>query len=152
MNVKKSKYICLIGVMAMLLSSCSVSRHLPENAYLLNEVKVVSEEEPKVVSSLKHQVRQQTNIRTFGLFRLPLGVYCLSGEKDNFFNRFLRKLGEAPRVYNDTLTRKSCEMMEKTLANQGYLKAKVESETTYKKHKAKVKYFHRKVYEPLVGE
>ena len=141
MNVKKSKYICLIGVMAMLLSSCSVSRHLPENAYLLNEVKVVSEEEPKVVSSLKHQVRQQTNIRTFGLFRLPLGVYCLSGEKDNFFNRFLRKLGEAPRVYNDTLTRKSCEMMEKTLANQGYLKAKVESETTYKKHKAKVKYY-----------
>ena len=141
MNVIKSKYICLIGMIAMVLSSCSVSRHLPENAYLLNEVKVVSEEAPKVVSSLKPQVRQQTNVRTFGLFRIPLGVYCLSGKKDNAFNRFLRKLGEAPRVYNDTLTRKSCEMMERTLMNQGYLKAKVQSETTYRKHKAKVKYF-----------
>ena len=43
MKVTKSKYICLIAMIAMVLSSCSVSRHLPENAYLLNEVKVVSE-------------------------------------------------------------------------------------------------------------
>ena len=141
MNVMKSKYLYLIGMIAVLLSSCSVSRHLPEGGYLLDEVKVISGENPKVVSSLKPQVRQQPNIRTFGLFRLPLGVYCLTGTKDHAFNRFLRNIGEAPRVYDEALARKSCEAMEQTLVNQGYLKAKVDSKTTYKKHRAKVNYY-----------
>ena len=141
MNVMKSKYLYLIGMIAVLLSSCSVSRHLPEGGYLLDEVKVISGENPKVVSSLKPQVRQQPNIRTFGLFRLPLGVYCLTGTKDHAFNRFLRNIGEAPRVYDEALARKSCEAMEQTLVNQGYLKAKVDSETTYEKHRVKVNYY-----------
>ena len=138
MYVNRSKIICLIGMIAVMLSSCSVSRHLPENAYLLDEVKVYSEENPKIASSLKSRVRQQPNVRTFGLFRLPLGIYCLSGKKDNFVNRTLRNIGEAPRVYNDTLTHKSCEVMKLTLVNQGYLKAKVDAETSYHKRKAKV--------------
>ena len=141
MNVNKGKYVVLIGMIALALSSCSVSRHLPENGYLLDEVKVVCEEDSKVVSSLKSKIRQQPNIRTFGLFRLPLGLYSLSGKRDHFINRMLRNIGEAPRVYNDTLTYKSCEVMEQALVNQGYLKAEVSPQTAYKKHKAKVKYF-----------
>ena len=128
-------------MIAIVLSSCSVSRHIPEGGYLLDEVKVISEENPKVASTLKSKVRQQPNTRTFGLFRLPLGVYNLSGKKDHFINRFLRNIGEAPRVYNDTLTKKSCDVMKLALANQGYLKAKVESETTYHKRRAKVNYY-----------
>ena len=141
MNVLKSKYLCLIGMIAVLLSSCSVSRHLPEGGYLLDEVKVVSEENPKVLSSLKPQVRQQPNIRTFGLFRLPLRIYCLTGNKDHLVNRVLRNIGEPPRVYDEALARKSCEAMEQTLVNQGYLKAKVDSEVTYEKHRAEVNYY-----------
>ena len=137
----KSKYICLVAMIAVALSSCSVSRHLPENAYLLDEVKVISEENPAIVSSLKSKVRQQPNIRTFGLFRLPLWVYSLSGKRDNFINRGLRNIGEAPRVYNDTLARKSCEAMKQTLVNQGYLKAQVASEVFYDDRKAEVKYY-----------
>ena len=128
-------------MIALLLSSCSVSRHLPEGGYLLDEVRVISGENPKVVPSLKPQVRQQPNIRTFGLFRLPLGVYCLTGTREHFVNRILRNIGEAPRVYDEDLARKSCEGMEQALVNQGYLKAKVDSETTYDKHRAKVKYY-----------
>lgn len=141
MNVNKSKYLCVIGMIAVALSSCSVSRHLPDNAYLLDEVKVVSDGNLKVSSSLKSKVRQQPNTRTFGLFRLPLGVYSLSGKRDHFINRTLRNIGEPPRVYDDTLTRKSCEVMEQALVNQGYLKAKVDSETLYRKRKAQVNYY-----------
>ena len=141
MGINRSKYIVLIGMIAVALSSCSVSRHLPENGYLLDEVKVVCEENPKVVSSLKSKVRQQPNIRTFGLFRLPLRLYSFSGKRNHFINRALRNIGEAPRVYNDTLTYKSCEVMEQALVNQGYLKAEVSPETLYRKHKAKVNYY-----------
>ena len=86
MGINRSKYIVLIGMIAVALSSCSVSRHLPENGYLLDEVKVVCEENPKVVSSLKSKVRQQPNIRTFGLFRLPLRLYSFSGKRNHFIN------------------------------------------------------------------
>ncbi|MBR4312557.1 MAG: BamA/TamA family outer membrane protein [Bacteroidaceae bacterium] len=127
--------------MAVLLSSCSVSRYLPEDAYLLDEVKVVSGENPKVVPSLKSKVRQHPNIRTFGLIRLPLWLYSMSGERDNFVNRTLRNVGEAPRAYNDTLTRRSCEAMEQTLINQGYLKASVSAEAEYHKRTVKVNYY-----------
>ncbi len=141
MNVNKSKYLCVIGMMAVALSSCSVSRHLPDNAYLLDEVKVMADGNTKMASSLKSKVRQQPNIRTFGLFRLPLWVYSLSGKRNHLVNQALRNIGEPPRVYDDTLTRKSCEVMEQTLVNQGYLKAKVASETIYRKRKAKVNYY-----------
>ena len=141
MNVMKSKYLCLIAMIAMVLSSCSVSRHLPEDAYLLDEVKVITNGSKMGNASLKAKVRQKPNIRTFGLVRLPLAVYTLSGRGDNLLNRMLRNIGEAPRVYNDTLTRKSCEVMEQTLLNQGYLKAEGDAETRYKRRKAKVNYY-----------
>lgn len=130
-----------MGVMAWMLTSCSVTRHLPDGTYLLDEVKVLSEENPSVTSSLKQKVRQQPNVKTFGLFRLPLRLYSLSGKRDNFVNRMLRNVGEEPRIYNDTLTRKSCEVMRLSLVNQGYLKAKVASETEIERRKAKVYYY-----------
>lgn len=142
MDVKKGKYILyLMGIMALAFSSCSVSRHLPENGYLLDDVNLISEENPRVAASLKPKVRQQPNIRTFGLIRLPLRIYTLSGTGNGFINRTLRNVGEAPRVYNDTLTQKSCELMEQTLVNQGYLKGQVSTETLYHGHKARVNYY-----------
>ena len=141
MKVSKSVYLVLMGMIAIALSSCSVSRHLPEGGYLLDEVKVICEENSKITSSLKPKVRQRPNIRTFGLFRLPLRLYSLSGKRDNFVNRTLRNIGEPPRVYSDTLTRKSCEVMEQVLVNQGYLKAGVVSETVFQRHKALVNYY-----------
>lgn len=124
-----------------MLASCSVSHHLPEGKYLLDEVNVLCEENSKVASGLKNKMYQKPNIRTFGLVRLPLGLYMLSGKHDNIINRTLRNIGEAPRLYDHAMTGESCELMERTLKNQGYLKAKVESSTTYDKRKAKVNYY-----------
>ena len=141
MRTKKSMYIYILGIIALALSSCSVSRHLPESAYLLDEVRLISEHDSRMASSLKNRVHQQPNTRTFGLFRWPLQIYTLSGKKDNLVNRALRNLGEAPKIYSDTLTRKSCEALRQTLVNQGYLKAEVVSETRIHNRKAKVNYY-----------
>ena len=92
---KKGKMIwILVGVMIAALSSCSVSRHLPENGYLLDRVRVLSEEDQTLVSSLKSKVKQKPNTRFLGLFRWPLRVYCLAGNEDNAVNRLLKKMGE----------------------------------------------------------
>lgn len=128
-------------MVAVMLTSCSVSHHLPEGKYLLDEVRILCEEDSKVAGELKNKVYQQPNIRTFGLVRLPLGIYMLSGKHDNIINRTLRNVGEAPRLYDHAMTGQSCKLMEQTLKNQGYLKADVESSTTYDKRKAKVNYY-----------
>ena len=136
-----NKGILMLAMIMFVLSSCSVSRHLDDNTYLLNEVKVISEHNQRVATPLKSKVHQHPNTRTFGLIRLPLRVYCLAGGRDNAVNRLLKNFGEPPRVYNDTLTKRSCEALRNSLVNQGYLRAEVASETLIRKHKAKVNYY-----------
>ena len=131
----------LLGMMVVALSSCSVSRHLPEDAYLLDKVRVVSETDPSLARSLKSKVDQRTNKRTFGLFRLPLRLYCLAGERDNYINRTLKKMGEPPCLYDEASAEKNCANLQRVLKNQGYLNAHVTSDTEVYGHKLKVNYF-----------
>jgi hypothetical protein len=117
-NAKKI-LLLLVGVMTVLLSSCSVSRHLPDDALLLDKVNVFSEEDPALAASLKSKVKQQPNSRFLGIIRLPLRVYSLAGVKDNAINRFLKNMGEAPRVYDEELAKASCGQLRRTLMNKG---------------------------------
>ena len=137
----KNRLLLLVGLMAIMLSSCSVSRHLPADAYLLDKVNVISEEEPALASSLKSKVKQQPNSRFLGLIRLPLRVYSLAGVKDNVVNRFLKNMGEEPRVYDEELTRKSCNALRQALVNKGYLHADVIAETEVSRHKVTANYY-----------
>ena len=138
---KECGLLLLVGLMAIGLSSCSVSRHLPDDAYLLDKVNVISEEEPELVSSLKSKVKQQPNSRFLGLVRLPLRVYSLAGTKDNVVNNFLKNMGEEPRVYDEELTERSRNALRQILVNKGYLHANVMAETEISRHKATVNYY-----------
>ena len=138
---KASRLLLLVGLMAIMLSSCSVSRHLPEGGYLLDKVNIVSEEDPALASSLKSKVKQQPNSRLLGLIRLPLRVYSLAGTKDNAINRFLKKMGEAPRVYDEELARKSCSMLRQALVDKGYLHANVVADAVNTRHKVTANYY-----------
>ena len=131
----------LVGVVVAALSSCSVSRHLPEDGYLLDRVRVLSEEDPTLASSLKSKVKQKPNTRFLGLFRWPLRVYCLAGNEDNVVNRLLKKMGEAPCVYDAESAERSCDILEQTLINQGYLNAEVVVDTIVRRHKLVADYY-----------
>lgn len=141
MSARKSIYIYILGIMAVALSSCSVSRHLPEGAYMLDKVKVISETDPALANSLKSKVDQKTNRRMFGLFRLPLRLYCLAGTKDNYVNRTLKSWGEAPCVYDEANTVRNCGQLESILKNKGYLNARVSADTIVYGHKLQVNYY-----------
>lgn len=131
----------LVVMMMVALSSCSVSRHLPEDTYLLDKVRVVSEEDPALASSLRSKVRQKPNTRFLGLFRWPLRVYCLAGNKDNMVNRFLKNVGEAPCVYDAESAERSCGILQQTLVNRGYLNASVVVDTVISRHKVEADYY-----------
>ena len=138
----KGKLLLLfVGLMAMMLSSCSVSRHLSEGEYLLDKVKVISEEDQDLASQLKSKVTTQPNARFLGLVRWPLRLYCLAGTKDNMVNRLLKDLGEEPRLYDESKVSRSRTLLHQTLVNQGYLHAKVDVDTLVNKNKVQLKYY-----------
>ena len=122
----------------MLLCGCSASRHLPENAYMLNKVRVVTDGKYKDINTtaMKEYVRQKSNSRWLSTFKVPLGIYCLAGTDSSGVNRILRSLGEAPVVYDTLLARFSCEDLKQALENKGYLDAEVSMYLD--KHKRKV--------------
>lgn len=138
---KRGKGYLLFVLTAMLLSSCSVSKYLPDDSYLLDQVKVISTNDASSYSQASSSLQQKPNTRVLGLFRWPMNIYCLSGKTDNYVNRTLRKIGEAPRIYDPATTAQSCAAIRRSLVNQGYLKAEVESVTLTKGRKAKVTYF-----------
>ena len=134
--------IYMVGVISLMMCGCSISRQLSEDEYLIDKVKVISEENPAVAQSLKPKVKQQANTRILGFFRWPLRVYCLSGKGEGYINRTLRKIGEAPRLYNDELAGRSCGMLTQSLVNQGYLRAEVSADTVVRKRrKAQLNYY-----------
>ena len=124
--VKWSYFTLLTG--ALLLGSCSVSRHLPEDVYMLDKVKVMTDGKYKDInpSQMKSYVRQTGNARWFSAIKIPLGIYAMAGKDSSWINRTLRQMGEAPVVYDTLLASQTCKDLQLALQNKGYLDAQVE--------------------------
>ncbi len=73
-----------------------------------------------------------------------LGIYNLSGkDTTKWINRFLRKIGEAPVVYDSALTAQSVNQLTRALENKGYLSARVEADTVADADKRKMSVNYR---------
>lgn len=136
MNGKYHIYIPLMAV-AVAMCSCSVSRDIPEDSYLLNKTKVVADGKYRDINpgSLKGYVRQKPNSRWFSAVKLPLGVYAMAGKDSSWVNRMLRQMGEAPVIYDTVQAQLTCRDLQQALQNKGYLDAQVELYIDKKKHK-----------------
>ena len=124
----------------MLATSCRPTKHVPQGEYLLNRVKIELDNKDVKSQSLHPYLRQQPNHKTFGIIGLPLAFYNMSGTKDNRWNRFMRKIGTPPVIYDTTLTEKSRNEILKAMKNKGYIDAEVSVDTIVKKRKIKVTY------------
>ncbi len=84
---------------------------------------------------------QQPNSRWASLFKLPLGIYLISTpNNNNSFQRFLRRMGEAPVVYDSAQAERGRIRMQDVLFNMGFLHAKIRKEEIYHKHKVRLHY------------
>ena len=135
-------YIFAIFFALLLLTGCSSTRHVPQNNYLLDKVNIeVNDSDHKVnASELSAYIRQMPNHKMLWSIKLRLGVYNMSGQDSTkWWNRWVRKLGEAPVVYDSTLMAASVEQLEKAMKNKGYLYAKASADTTINADKKKIK-------------
>ena len=139
--MKKSArpYICTFII--ALCTSCSVSKFIPEDKYLLDEVRIVSETKEVKPSLFNSYIRQNPNAKWFSLIKTQLYVYNLSGrDSTKWGNKFLRRIGDAPVIYNEEEAQRSEEEITKAVHNMGYMAATVKRSTKIKKKKIKLYY------------
>lgn len=141
----RSKRICFpiiaVGMIFLLFSSCASTKYVPDGSYLLDEVKINVKENVSSESDLMQYLRQRPNFKAFGLFRIYMGVYNLSGrDTSKRINRKLKSIGEAPVIYDPYLTFQSEKELQKKMKQKGYMDAQVTSSVEFRKKKAKVTY------------
>ncbi len=111
-------------VLMALLMSCSSTKHVPQGKLLLDKVKINIADPQRDVetSQLSNYLRQNANHRVLGGIKLQLAFYNLSGrDSTKWFNRWIRRVGTPPVIYDSTLTVASAEQLSTALSNRGYM-------------------------------
>jgi outer membrane protein assembly factor BamA len=129
----------IIIFLSFLILSCSSTRHLPEDEYLLNRNRIENTNRQIDNNEIEGYIRPKPNKRVLGV-KFYLGIYNLAGAKDNWLNRWLKKIGEEPVIWNEFDVEKNNERVRLYLRNKGYYHADVEDTTRFNKRKANVKY------------
>lgn len=125
-------------LMFIVLSACSVTKHIPEDSSVVSRVNIIVDGKPSSNNSLKMAVSQKSYHRTFGF--IPMAAWIWYNDSTNWYHRMRNKMGTAPSVYDEERTLYTERAMQRTLSAQGYLFAKVTHDVEIKNRKATVTY------------
>ena len=132
------------SLLVLLVTSCSPRRFLQADQTLLQKVSVTSDKKVEKLSQYKSYVRQHPNTKWFSLLKVPTAIYCLSSTDsvrgNKGFSKWLRRMGEAPAIYDPKQTALSIASLEQALMNEGYLHASCDTVVTHHKYKTRVRY------------
>lgn len=136
-NFSKAWYVILWAILA----SCSATKYIPEGSYLLDRVHIESDNKLVKPSDFSLYLRQTPNAKWFSLFKTQLYVYNLSGrDSTKWLNRTLRRMGDAPVIYNAEDAEISRMEITKAVQNMGYMGASVYLTTEKSQKKLKLTY------------
>ncbi|MGB3802330.1 MAG: BamA/TamA family outer membrane protein [Lewinella sp.] len=137
------RYVGPILAVAVLLTSCNVTKYIPEDEELLSDQRVALRKGVKVakrsevVYELGVLAKQQPNGNF--LFLFPREFFFLANNRpqdSSRIDRFLRQtIGQPPVYYSDSLSRRSASSMEDFLRYRGYFDATAYHEADRRKRK-----------------
>ena len=133
---------CLIYAVtaAVALYSCSTTRVLQDGEYRLQKNTLEVTNDRKFNSrSVEPYIKQKPNASFFG-WNPFLNLYNMTNGKGKGWDKFVRKVGVAPVVYDPDLVESSIDNITGHLEYLGYYNSKVESEVSVKKRRVKVNY------------
>lgn len=121
------------AVIAVAFAACSPVKHVPEGEYLLDKVTIDIDGDKDVsTEELFNFLRQTPNHKVLGFAKLQLATYSLSGrDSTRWYNRWLRRLGQPPVIYDPNLTDASRRQLRQALINKGYMDADVSVDTVF---------------------
>lgn len=139
--------IFVVLAAGLLGSSCSVTRHIPEGQYLLQRVRIESDrsvprKERISAEELEKYVRQTPNKRLLGTNFYVWLYEQADPAKQNGWNNWKRRVGEAPVLLDMDLTRKSAGNLKVYMDSRGFFSstADFEVDTTSRRRRARVTY------------
>jgi outer membrane translocation and assembly module TamA len=141
--LKRLTTYCLWGLITCLfLNACNSTKRLNQNEFLLVKNNIINKNKKILNEELESYLKQKPNRKIFGFWRFHLMLHNWgSGKRDSSkFNRWLRKIGEAPIVLDSFQTHRSKNQLQIYLKNKGYFDGKVFDSVVTKKKKAKVYY------------
>lgn len=138
-NKRRKFYRCkwIVVLFAMLFASCSQTRFVSEQEYLLQKVELEIDNQELSKEELKSVLRQKENYKILGFIKFYLLLYNMSSKKKN--DDWLKRIGEAPQLYNERMAERSVEQLEGYMAQRGYYQAKVNRDVQLNKKKQKAK-------------
>lgn len=130
-----------VAIVVMLLCSCSATKFVPNGEHLLAKVELKADQKAFNAAPLMPYVQQKPNSKWFSLFKIPLGIYALSGrDTSRWVNRMLQNIGERPVIYNAQQAQNSCTDLQTTLQGMGYMSGWAELKTKTKGKRLKAVY------------
>lgn len=141
-NIHKITLQCILG---FLLCSCSVTRNIPQGEYLLKDNIIKTEQDLPSSEKISHSeletyIRQTPNKKILGI-NLPILIYSWANpQKDNWGNRLLRRIGEAPVILDSLDIKRSVSNLKTYMNSIGYLSSSADFQLDTLKKKAKVIY------------
>lgn len=139
--MRKTAGILTLLVILAIAAGCSSTRHVPDGKMLLNTVKFDIETTDADINELTMTpyLRQLPNHTVFWTAKLQLGIYNLSGrDATKWWNRWIRKIGQEPVIYDSRLTDLSVNQLQLALNNRGYNNAKVTVDSVANLEKKKI--------------
>ena len=140
---KKALHTLLLGVLALLLSSCSVGRFVPEGKYFLdkNTVEIEGEEVEFTKSEVSSYITQKPHkVRFPSKFTTWLYYVTEDNDGSGFRHWMHEHFGREPVYFDPAEIGNSARQMEQYLDNRGYFHSRITTHTEYKGYRAKVTY------------
>ena len=149
----KSHSLIIMLLALLLLSSCSSTKILKDNEYMLVKNTVTMKDvKGEEFSEMVNYVQPLPNNKFMGIFNLKTSLYASAqpklskktGEmKDSKFRKWLREsVGEPPVLLDSLLIIKSEQRLKTVMKQKGFFHAEVSSEVFFpRKKKAQVNYF-----------
>jgi len=136
-------FLSLIFTLVILLGavSCSTTKYVGDKEYLLSKVSVKVDDKNISSTELNQNIKQKPNIKILGVWKFHLGLYNLSGKNTKKgINKWLRRIGEEPVIYEDYQTQRGKTQLEIYLKKKGYYNAIIEDTVIFRRKKAKLKF------------
>lgn len=127
------KWLLLLS--AVVLVSCSQTKFVPQGEYLLNKVELEPDNTEIDKEEAKTFVRQKENHKILGFAKFYLLLYNLSSKKKS--EGWLKKIGEAPQIYDEELADRSVRQLKQYMENKGFYQAQVNKEVVLNERKQK---------------
>lgn len=140
---KKSLHITLLFLTAIVLSSCGVSRYVPEGKFFLDKNKVeIDQKDVEFTASEVSSYISQKPFRVRFPLRFPVWLYYVTENNSGHgFKHWLHEhLTKTPVYFEPSEIRQSVNQMEQYLDNRGYFHSKITSKVDYSGKNAKVTY------------